>query len=358
MKQILSYKFFELDDDGRPLEYNREFGDEAKYKYARRLNDVAYDIANFLRLLSGELRTVAPRATIYLAETTSDQREVREEMRRDLVQRGFAVLPDRELPLDAADFKEQVRRFLDRADMSLHLIGERYGSIPEGELESRGALEAAAAAARCSEHPSFLRVVWMPVHLAASEPRQQALIDFLQNDAGSQHRTEVLETRLEDLKTFIDDAQASAARTISRPARQGPLRIYVIADRQDLEAGAVADLERYLFDQGFEVIVSLPGDDEAQTREDHVENLRLCDAALIYYGQAGELWLRAKLNDFRKILDARSEPVRARAVYVAGPETEHKRRFQTREALVLRAVEGLSAAPLTPLLAVLRPAPR
>jgi hypothetical protein len=58
MQQILDYKFFELDDKGRPFEYDRELGEEAKFKYARRLNDVAYDIANFLRLMSGKLRAV------------------------------------------------------------------------------------------------------------------------------------------------------------------------------------------------------------------------------------------------------------------------------------------------------------
>ncbi len=360
MQQILSYKFFELDDDGRPLEYNREFGKEAEYKYARRLNDVAYDIANFLRLLSGELRPVAPRATVYLAETTSDLREAREEMRRDLLQRGFAVLPDRELPVDGGEFKARVAEFLERADLSVHLVGERYGLIPEGELESRQALEAAAAAARGAARPGFVRIIWMPVRLEPREPRQQALVEFLHNDAAAQHGTELLESRLEDLKTYIDDAQAAAARrTAVRPAgrseRRGPLRVYVVADRQDLEAGAVSALEGYLFDQGFEVIVSLPGDDEARTREDHVEHLRLCDAALIYYGRAGELWLRAKLNDFRKVLDPRAEPVRARAVYVAGPETEHKRRFQTREALVLRGGETFAAGSLDPLLVLLAP---
>jgi TIR domain-containing protein/uncharacterized protein DUF4062 len=348
MQQILSYEFFELDENGRPLEYNREFGDEAKFKYARKLNDLAYDIANFLRLLSGQLKTFAPRATVYLADTTADLKEMREEVWRDLLQRGFAVLPDRDLSADAADFKDQVRGFLQRCDMSVHLIGERYGAIPDGETQSHVVLQSALAAERCHDD-GFLRVIWMPPGIQAKDTRQQAFIDSLRNDSDAQKRTEILQTKLEDLKSFIEDTQAAAQPKTPKTECGGPSRIYVVADQRDIESGAVQPLESYLFDHGYEVILSLSASDEAQTRKDHVENLQLCDVAIIYYGQAGELWLRSKLNDFRKVLDARTEPVRARAIYIAPPETEHKRHFQTREALIIRSVEGFAPGALAPL---------
>jgi hypothetical protein len=296
---------------------------------------------------------VAPRATIYLAETTTDLREAREDVRRDLVRRGFAVLPGRELSPDVGNFKEHARDLLKRCTMSVHLIGTRYGAIPEGETESREALEAALAAERCAQ-AGFLRVLWLPARLKAQDARQQALIDFKRTDAAAQHGTELLENSIEDLKTFLEDEHAGKPQEAARPARQGPLRVYVIADSQDVGSEAVSDLVNFLFAQGLEAILSVAGQDETQIREDHLEHLRLCDACLIYCGSAGELWLRAKLNDLRKVLDARSEAVRARAVYLAGSDADYKKRFQTCEALVLRSGAGFSAEALAPFLEQLR----
>ena len=84
-------------------------------------------------------------------------------------------------------------------------------------------------------------------------------------------------------------------------------------------------------------------------RQDHEENLKLCEAALIYYGTAREIWLRAKLRELKKIVGyGRREPIRAKAVLVAGPTSPTKERFRTREAMVIRCFDGPSASTLQP----------
>jgi len=195
--------------------------------------------------------------------------------------------------------------------------------------------------------------------LKTNDPRQQALIDHFENDSSAQVRTELLKTKLEDLKSLVEDVFRKRIETPAaqpRPPR-GPLRIYIVADQQDIEHGLVAPLENYLFDQGHEPICSLAAEDEKTTREAHEENLRLCDASIIFYGTSGEFWLRAKMNDFYKILNPRAEPARARAIYIAAPETDHKRRFQTREALLMRNFQEFSGDTLQPFLEALRHGP-
>ncbi|MBT9333227.1 toll/interleukin-1 receptor domain-containing protein [Paracidobacterium acidisoli] len=357
MQAVTGYEFYELDGK-TAYEYNREFGEKWRYKYADELNRVAYDLAEFLRSLSG-VRQAEPLGTIYLAETTSDLRAAREEVKRDLIHRGYAVLPDRPLAQDGANFRDQVRESLSKCSLSIHLVGERYGIVPEGETQSLTELQADLAAERC-EIEGFRRVLWMPMDLKTGDARQQALINHLENDSDAQKKTDVLKTRLEDLKSLVEDVFQRKAVTppvVKPPVRRGPLRIYIIADQQDLEQGLVAPLEDYLFNQGYEVICSLAGPDEKQTREDHVENLRLCDASIIFYGTAGEFWLRAKLNDFRKVLDARVEPVLSRCIYIAAPETDQKRRLQTREALLVRNFHEFSGDALQPFLEQLRRKP-
>ena len=56
--------------------------------------------------------------------------------RRDLLRSGCQVLPDRPLPLVAADLEDQVREYLGSAQLSVHLVGRSYGIVPEGARES------------------------------------------------------------------------------------------------------------------------------------------------------------------------------------------------------------------------------
>ena len=61
-------------------------------------------------------------------------------------QHGHVVLPDRELPLRGAALAEVVRDSLSRSDLSVHLLGDFYGIIPEGEERSLVEIQSALAA--------------------------------------------------------------------------------------------------------------------------------------------------------------------------------------------------------------------
>ena len=127
--------------------------------------------------------------------------------------------------------------------------------------------------------------------------------------------------------------------------------IYLLCDARDEEA--VQPLDDYLFEQEkMEVRRPLFQGDEAEIRKDHQENLRLCDAVLLYHGHAGEAWLRAKLRDLRKAPGyGRKRAFAATAVYVAGPEGRRKERFRSHEVdAVIKHYDAFSPDVLAPFL--------
>jgi hypothetical protein len=64
--------------------------------------------------------------------------------------------------------------------------------------------------------------------------------------------------------------------------------------------------------------------------EYHHKNLRDCDAALIYFGNGDEPWVRKNLEDLEKAYGyGRETDWLANAVYVAGPSNERKEDFFT-----------------------------
>jgi hypothetical protein len=361
LQGMLGYEFYEIDrTTGRPREFRQEAGPNADRNYWAKLEDLAFDLSQLLIRMGKHYETSGAQevatsghttggSTIYLAETTSDLSTERDKIKRELERRGHEVLPDKPLPLKVPDFHTAVRAYLDRCQLSIHLIGANYGIIPEAAHRSIVDLQQAIAAEHSKDHP-FLHCIWMPIDLQGSEERQKQFIKYLQYEVGVQPGVEILQTTLEDLKTFIQD-KLSALR---QPAPvsvsdDAPRRIYVLCDQQDLDD--LTPLEDYLYEQGFEVTLPAMEGAPDQIREDHKANLLECDGLIIYYGKANELWLRTALRDSQKIVGyGRSTPLRAKAIYVSAPETQSKQRFRTREALVIKQFGPFSPAALQPFL--------
>ncbi len=369
LQELLGYDFFTVEPDtGRQRELNDLAGPEAQRKYWARLDDLAHDISELLGLLDSDraARTesgpaASVKGTVYLAETSFDLKEKRDALKRDLLERGYAVLPDRPLPLYGPDCAAMVREQIARCKLSIHLVGQSYGIVPEGSTASMVELQHELAVER-SAGAGFSRLVWLPGTAAIDErterdERQQRFIAHLRTDTRSQECADLLESTLEDFKTALHKRLEAPVQTGGQGARpagdDGPPRIYLICDQRDLET--ITPLEDHLFDQGYEVILPAFAGDEGQVRRDHEESLGICDAALLYYGAGGELWLRQKLREVQKAAAyGRSGPIATRAIYVGPPESAQKSRFRTHEALVLPPQAGdFTPAALGPFLKLL-----
>ena len=310
-----------------------------------KLDDLAQDIYRLLDNFNQEttkfssFQESAAGTTIYLATTTYDLTEARDNIRRELLQHGCEVLPDRPLPY-TPEFQAAVQETLAHCQLSIHLIGERYGAIPEGETDSIVALQYQIAAARSQAEPTFTPVVWMPPRLQPQESRQVVFVQALQDEGA------LLQLSLEELKTLIQDKLTPQTPSTGLVDLEPELaQIYLISDQQDLtsEDETLERLENHFWNQGFEIIPTLFDGDEAAVRQYHQISLKDCDAAILYYGQGSELWLRTQLGELRKAPGyGRYKPLLAKAIYVAGPKTERKVRFRTREAMVIKQFDGFS----------------
>jgi hypothetical protein len=356
VEPLLGYEFYRLQPgSGRPLEFNRVYGPDAERDFWVRLNDLAYDLADLLkRLADPDPPPAADAPTVYLATTTSDLQPQYDALRRELLRHGYPVLPDRELPLRGAEFTPTVAQQLQACRLAIHLVGAVYGVVPEGAVDSVPALQARLAAERVRAG-GLVRLVWIAPGAVIDDPRQRAFLESLRDDPAPGPGSDLLETPFEDLNT-LTFARLRAAVQIQTPAAAtdpAALRIYVVCDSRDLDA--VNPVQQYLFGQGFEVTLPAFEGDETALREDHDAQLRDCDGLLIHYGAGGELWLRQKLGDVRKLAGLpRTSPLRATAILVAPPSTPAKTRLLTRDALVIRTTGDDAPAALEPFLAKLR----
>jgi len=356
LQPLLGYEFYQVDPvSGRVRELDEIFGTDAQREFWMKLDDLAHDIAGLLEILQDESHppalgdTPAKKESVFLAETTTDLKEQRDALRRDLQQHGYTVLPAHGLPMVASEMKTSLEEGLAQCRMSIHLVGKNYGFVPEGSSTSLLEIQNELAIER-GQQGNFVRLLWIPAGLQIDDPRQAKVINDLRMDPRMHSGADLLETLFEDLRTVIHDRlqdaatpQPAATAAATQPRRQ----IYLIYDRRDEDL--ISTYANALFDQGFEVLHPTFEGDEADTRQYHEENLRICDGALIFFGTTNEGWVRRKLREVQKSVGyGRTAPLPSVSICCLGGQTGEKERFRTHEAPVIFQHGDFSADCLRP----------
>jgi hypothetical protein len=354
----LGYEFYEMDKmTQRPVAFGQELGRNRDQRYWSKLDDLAWDVKQILSVLNPRASTPAPgsifsraQGTVYLAQTTRDLGGERDQIKRELQNRGYNILPAGELPFISPNYEQAVRECIAQAKLSVHLIGGSYGIVPEGAgSRSIVRLQNEIAAERCSNE-AFSRLLWMPVGLTPQEEVQAQFIKQLRTNAATQQGAELLQTPLEELKNVIQVRLSSNGhKSKDQPSGDTTAKIYLIFDKRDLE-GVVALNDYLSLDKRYQVLLPLIDDeglDDSEGFEIHKDNLAQCDAVLIYYGNANQVWFEYKRRDLKKIvgLDRKSQ-LAAEAVYVASPKTPHKQLFNSPDTLVIKNFDDFSPAVL------------
>ncbi|MDP6735612.1 MAG: hypothetical protein QF732_03850, partial [Nitrospinaceae bacterium] len=334
---------------GKVVEYNEAFGKEARQNYFSRIYDLAYEICEILKKSGRDGAEDAPAETpikgaktVYLATVTADRIEERENIARDLRERGHVILPDSQLPMNAAEVESNVGQFMERADVAIHLLGASYGMIPEAGdqsvIETQIKLSAIETAKRGIE-----RLVWLPNELEVTEEKQTDFVERLRVDPATYQKTDFVEGTFEIFKGLVIDHFIEKKSRVDTPMQdesgQGPRVVYLMAPPDDEDK--IEAIEDYLFDKGLEVVIPVFTGTEAEVSEAHMENLRICDSVLIYFGSATRQWVNMKLNNMIKASgQGRTLPIREKVILIAPPDSRHKERYRSHLAEIIQIQDG------------------
>lgn len=383
IQNILGYDFYNTDvATGRVKEFAHVFGHQTDRSYWEKLDDVANDICSVLESLDNlssapfnnvQMAAVTTSATvastkktnhatqIYLAESSYDTQEFRDSLKRELLDYGYQIVPDKQLPLIAPALSGQLPDYFKDSHLSIHLIGENYGVVPQGAKKSIVEIQNDVAATFSTSN-NLQRLIWIPENVKPIDDRQSLFIDNLKAGKEGIAGADLVQSSLEDFKAVMMDSlkkleekekklqQVNATLNAITITEAGTAKIvYLICDMQDIDA--IKPLEDYLFDSGYEVVIPSFEGDEQQIRKEHIENLKSCNGCIIFFGNANELWLRGKMRDFTKISGyGRSKALNVKAVYLAKPNSSSKVHFKALDADVINGIEELPEEKLKSLL--------
>src|SRR6478609_1671998 len=333
LRDSIGYDMYQLDaETGQMKEYADFFSQEAEKQYWMKLVDLAYDIHESLINLkagdakSGELKNIYKRKTIYLAETGHDLSVQRNIIKRELQRHGFIVLPNHTLPTRLDEIEKEVRRDLNDCSMSIHLIGNAYGEIPEGAdrsiVDIQNKIASEVAVAKRQSKDEFSRLIWIAQNLKNASDRQRAFIETIRRDTEAQEGAEILQNPLEDFKNImreelIDSQDRNTAESTSSKS------IYLVHDRIDL--AEVGPIREVLEKSGFKVLTPAFEGELLDVRKRHIDNLRNFDGAIIFKGKVNDQWVRMKILDLLKAPGfGRNKPIQGKALVGSGNIESYK----------------------------------
>jgi hypothetical protein len=303
MGDELSYNFFEINRFSKKAKtFDIKEESESYDKFWSTLVDLAYDVYNSLYSLTSDEKSNEPRKEnkfIYLAETTIDQKDNRDILRRELHHQGYGILPLTQLPNDGDKLPSVIQSYLKRSILSIHMMGAYYGEYVKNSKYSLIDLQNQLTKShieKSEENNKLLRIIWIPNDLKPADQRQSLYLKRLKRD-DAQEKTEIVEVPLEVFKSILNNK----LEEINEPAKisiKDKIKIYIIYENNERDninklINEINEDNYIIKDNNTDL-----GKNNLVTR--HIENLVEADAVIIYKGNSDIEWLNSKIRDLVK----------------------------------------------------------
>ncbi|MDH5365943.1 MAG: hypothetical protein OEW67_03095 [Cyclobacteriaceae bacterium] len=327
IKNLLGYEFYQINyETGEIEDYKDFFSTDAEKNYWMRMVDLVYDIDEYLISAKGgtnviEIKPSIERKAIYLAETGHDLVIQKNIIRRELQRHGYNVYPNHTLSTNLDDLKNNISKEIEESSLSIHLIGNSYGEIPEGsersvvDLQNKIAAEKSSKIAKSDAKKDFSRLIWISPNLENISEKQKAFIENIKRDTSSLEGAEILQNPLEDFKNIIREELIEKNLIGFKNNNTGSDKKHVYIMHNKADEKEVVKIKSQIEKSGFQVLLPEFEGELLELRQKHIDNLRSFDVALIYKGNVNDQWVQMKILDILKAPGfGRDKPILGKAI--------------------------------------------
>lgn len=264
------------------------------------------------------------RPNIYLAWTSGDIKEKREEMALILQKAGFNVLPQVDCPADDETFKQKAAEEMQKCVCSLHMLSGEYGRRFESDDEvSFPQYQFIQAKNKIGASDSDFNVfVWMaPVPETSIKPSQQQFIKYIRNNI----TRNMMFSNSQGPMQLVDDMRVVMMKQDVREYDSKDTEIYFIFNQQD-EQEARLIVDELSLELPVETLNILP-EGEDSYREMSTQQIPKSKLAVVYFKYAAD-WALPFIKQIWKQVGGASSPTPMFLVGDNDPQTNMARNFK------------------------------
>jgi hypothetical protein len=298
LDELLPYIFYEQNQFNRKIKsLDFELKEKSVTIYAKLL-DLAYNCASSLnKIRNSDQVKSQDDSYIYLGLSSIDQQESREEIRRELQQLGYRILPLGNMPHTADELEQMMIINLNNSDAVIQIMGAQYGDILKGSKYSLHDFQNRVIKKYQEENQTHLlkRYIWIPAGYKISDQRQALYLKRIKRDDAG-HNTEIIETPLETFKTIITARLINNKESASEDY-ENIYRVYLLTEEE--LSKEFEKLYATLSASGLKV-TTLDYGEQIGIYARHLQKLRECDSIIIFQQKDNKYWLNSKLSDIIK----------------------------------------------------------
>ncbi len=280
------------------------------------------------------------RPNVYLAWTSNDLKEQREEMTIILQKAGFNVLPSTDCPADDKTFKEKVAEEMSRCACSLHMLSGEFGrrfesdeeiSFPQFQfLESKKKIDAPDS--------GFHSIVWLyPESSQTVKPAQQNFIKYIRNNI----TRNMMFSNSAGPMQLVDDIRVIMMKKDVAVHDSKDTDIFFIFNQQD-EQEAKIITDKLSLEYPVEIMNIMP-DGEDQYRDISSQQIPRSKLAVVYFKYAAD-WALPFIKQIWKEVGGASSPTPLFLVGDDDPKTNMARNFKAPKVVsVIVSKENIAA---------------
>lgn len=333
------FAFYARNEDPEDIAGDIDFFDRGEPKDNRYWDRLKALVAYLLKR-----RTLPPQQplypptgrTIYVAKPASDMRAGYDRIVSELVGKGHTVVPDpaTDIPLNSA--VAVVDAALSDAEIAVHLVGERAGDTPEDQLPMVSLQLARSAAKQAKDGAKFHRLIWAPalwtVPPDANSPAREITrhpVDVLAKFDRQLPTDKIEGDSLSKFVDFLNQHLVAIAPAKPLPTELsnlvgGDARLYLYHSPEDSEYAL--NLAQALQQRKLEALLPAFEGVESEVKSFNGKQLAECDAVILCWASASEVWVRAQASGLRNWHDlGRKEQFYYRAVVAAPPPGSRKK---------------------------------
>jgi hypothetical protein len=264
------------------------------------------------------------RPNIFLAWTSSDLKESREEMAIILQKAGFNVLPSVDCPADDETFKKKTIEEIQKCVCSLHMLSGEFGRRFETDDETSFPQYQFMEAKKKIDSPGseFNVFVWqMPENSSAIKPSQQNFIKYIRNNI----TRNMMFSNSQGPMQLVDDMRVVMMKQDATVYDSKDTDIFFIFNQQDeVEANGIVD--KLSMEFPVETMNILP-DGEDSYREMSSQQIPRSKLAVVYFKYAAD-WALPFIKQIWKQVGGASSPTPMFLVGEDNPESNLARNFK------------------------------
>ncbi len=264
------------------------------------------------------------RPNIYLAWTSNDLKESREEMAIILQKAGFNVLPTVDCPADDETFKQKTAEEMKRCVCSLHMLSGEFGrrfesdeeiSFPQHQfMEAKNKIGATGS--------DFNVFVWLsPNSDSLVKPAQQNFIKYIRNNI----TRNMMFSNSQGPMQLVDDMRVVMMKQDAKVYDSKDTDIYFIFNQQD-EQEAMIIVDELSLEFPVETLNILP-EGEDSYREMSSQQIPKSKLAVVYFKYAAD-WALPFIKQIWKQVGGASSPTPMFLVGESDPQSNLARNFR------------------------------